>query len=792
MIFDLFSSVRFGILLLILLFVYSSIGSAGILYPTSFNIFHLDNWQQIVVREKRNFEMTEFEWFHWWPFKALIALICLTMATTTLRRIPLRPVNFGVWMIHVGIITLSLGSVWYFSAKVEGDVLLFRRQVIAQAVGDAQPVQFTAALRSSATLPTSAGPVALTVVSVDPEWELLTGEDAGKRVYAVGVQVRMPDGETFVRQLLDGYPEFTEDVIPGQGRAVKVTGERLLDESLQLTLAPKAEDWFYLVHSDALYLREVGTSEWIERPIPQGKLPRYNDSVAEPADLWPVPRDAEVAIDALEITAPASSHDDPLAGATISIDSYLRYAVINSRRVPGGNVRGPILNARLVSPEGSSPIQMVADDPVAGVFAGGFARFLTISNDAQLDAIIARAGGMLTVTTPETAQPIEIPIVSLPAQSENAAAQPIAGTEWSVQLVRLDRISPNQSGEMISVAFLDLAHSDGRAFRRWVFDQPRFNRDQMLNPDTGEYEMVTFDESIQIVLTPDSPVVFVAGPQPDMLRIITVNAQTRAISVEEISLREPLELGPSLGVVVDGYSYYSQIVSRPQVVPISQRVPEHDMTERLIRIALPSGPGKPAKTLWLPYHQYPYAGPNDTLPGDRFAPTKIKLSDGREIEILYSRQRRPLPQPMTLDRFEVDYQTGGFSGSNLSVDEWRSIVRFDSDATENRDASIVAVNAPAEQAGYWFFQAQWDPPRQGSAGLNYTVLGVGNRAGVVVQLLGCCIAVLGMIYAFYIKPMIKQRQRDAVYAKVTSGVASATASPARVLTVAEDETEEVT
>jgi hypothetical protein len=50
-----------------------------------------------------------------------------------------------------------------------------------------------------------------------------------------------------------------------------------------------------------------------------------------------------------------------------------------------------------------------------------------------------------------------------------------------------------------------------------------------------------------------------------------------------------------------------------------------------------------------------------------------------------------------------------------------------------------------------------------SKGLNYTVLGVGNRNGVVLQLLGCIIAVIGMMYAFYIKPIIKQRRRRAVY-----------------------------
>ena len=62
-----------------------------------------------------------------------------------------------------------------------------------------------------------------------------------------------------------------------------------------------------------------------------------------------------------------------------------------------------------------------------------------------------------------------------------------------------------------------------------------------------------------------------------------------------------------------------------------------------------------------------------------------------------------------------------------------------------------------------------------SKGLNYTVLGVGNRNGVVLQLLGCIIAVAGMMYAFYVKPIIKQRRRRAVYERIASPDAEASA-----------------
>jgi hypothetical protein len=81
------------------------------------------------------------------------------------------------------------------------------------------------------------------------------------------------------------------------------------------------------------------------------------------------------------------------------------------------------------------------------------------------------------------------------------------------------------------------------------------------------------------------------------------------------------------------------------------------------------------------------------------------------------------------------------------------------------------MNNPAEFEGLWFFQSSWDPPAapgfegdRGSRGLNYTILGVANRHGVFVQLLGCCIVVVGMIYAFYVKPYIRRRRLQRVMA----------------------------
>ena len=127
----LFSSVRFGIVLMSILFVYCSIGSAGVIFPSNGELVYDQ------LRQWRPFEMTEFEWFHWWPFDLLMVLMALNITVTTLRRIPLKAVNYGVWLIHGGILMMMLGCWIYFGTKVEGDAPVVRRMVTAELLGPA-------------------------------------------------------------------------------------------------------------------------------------------------------------------------------------------------------------------------------------------------------------------------------------------------------------------------------------------------------------------------------------------------------------------------------------------------------------------------------------------------------------------------------------------------------------------------------------------------------------------------------------------------------------------------------
>ncbi|MCB9845459.1 MAG: hypothetical protein H6811_05700 [Phycisphaeraceae bacterium] len=76
------------------------------------------------LRRLPSMEMTEIEFYAWWPLRVVLLLFVANMVTATVRRIEFRFVNLGVLLVHTGIVSIALGSIYYGSVKQEGDVLL--------------------------------------------------------------------------------------------------------------------------------------------------------------------------------------------------------------------------------------------------------------------------------------------------------------------------------------------------------------------------------------------------------------------------------------------------------------------------------------------------------------------------------------------------------------------------------------------------------------------------------------------------------------------------------------------
>lgn len=100
-----------------------------------------DRYADVTIRRLPAFEMTELEFYSWWPLRVVLVLFVVTMVVSTIRRIAFNVPNLGVLTVHTGIILLGLGSVYYGSMKLEGDVLLLAGPTGASGVPGEGPPQ---------------------------------------------------------------------------------------------------------------------------------------------------------------------------------------------------------------------------------------------------------------------------------------------------------------------------------------------------------------------------------------------------------------------------------------------------------------------------------------------------------------------------------------------------------------------------------------------------------------------------------------------------------------------------
>ncbi|RJP32087.1 MAG: hypothetical protein C4547_14575 [Phycisphaerales bacterium] len=740
---DLLSSVWFGVSLLVVLFLYCSIGSA---VPQ--------------LRQQPYFEMTEFEWFHWWPFDLLIVLICLNITVVTIRRIPLRLVNAGVWMIHVGIITLAIGSVIYFTRKIEGDVPVFRRAV-AMTAPDGTRAELVALPGASTSFQTSQGVYQVQVQSTHSDYTLLTGADKGRKTHAVTLMITPPAGEPFARQLLSGYPEYTEDVIPGKGRAIKTLGRALVDESFHAELEYVPATDFGVMSTWALYVREVGQAQWVERPI-RG-LPRYNDRIA--SRDWVV-CDEKVALRPIDLEVPPSDQADALSEASVHVTGFLRYAELRQHWRDGGAQLNPRLELAVSGPHA----QTQTFDLFAGSDShnklGGAIEFRWLPDASAVERLPTATESQLVFHVADPHAELTVPVTEQNVGQE-AAWTDVDGTPFSFRITGVMDNFARPAGGTVSIALVELRDGE-KTWTRIVADDPAATRDMPTMDGAAHAAGGGFlepDPRIEIRYEPaGAPMIFAALPDG---RLFVSAVVPGAEPLQRfVSIGEPISFDGAIQVTPTSLMLHAQADIKPYVVPLSARQRDARETFSMIRLEVTSG--GTTQTQWVRYNEWALPGPEFGVGRLPYTPVVFRLRDGRQVEVLFSREREELPSPVILEEFELISHDGGFTGSNLTVRNWESHVRFLDGDQWSDEIKSLSVNDPTEDRGFWFFQSAWDaPPRNNlSGGMNYTILGVGNREGVHIQLLGCCVSVAGMIFAFYVKPIIKRRRREQAAARV--------------------------
>lgn len=82
-------------------------------------------YNSTTLRRLPGVEMSELEFYSWWPLRIVLLAFVLNMVTATVRRIEFKFENLGVLTVHTGIVTIALGSVYYTGLKKEGDTIVF-------------------------------------------------------------------------------------------------------------------------------------------------------------------------------------------------------------------------------------------------------------------------------------------------------------------------------------------------------------------------------------------------------------------------------------------------------------------------------------------------------------------------------------------------------------------------------------------------------------------------------------------------------------------------------------------
>jgi len=824
---DRLTSVKLGITTLTLLFIYSALGSAGH-YPVI-----RDGglaWSDQMLRQLRPFEMTEFEWFHTPVFVALVALLCINLTLVTVRKIPFNTLKLGVWMIHSGIIIMTLGATWYFFTKYEGDTPVLRRAVAVdvEGVGSVQlPAKpgAVAVLHDHSVTPdgspqdpnaqldpddhASHGHWRFEVADVNPAYRMLSAGMEGVEDFAVTVRVTRPDGESFFRQLLQEHPSIVEDAVmvpttgPDQRPMQRVKnleefgGRLLFDERVSMDMRYEPQRQFWVKDSFAVALREVAPgdetpSPWDQRLI--DGMPRYNDYIDRPDDIWPPIGVSRIALDPIALDAPANGDAaTPTSDLRVRVTGYLRYAVLQDRWGPGppDGELFPVVTVRARLDGGDvRRAQLAAFDSSERTAFDGLLGFYWAADAEQLDDVRDRMrGGLLTISVGGASE--RLVVTEQTAAADDHPFIPIADSGFAYRVRQVvDRlVVPGlNDGVPVSVVEVELRTPESDLLRRWVFDDPELTRDLPDGADlptaTAAAGVLSSDPRVQTAFRPGAEeMAVVAGPDDVGIRIMLRPRPGGEPLEQRVTLGQVVPVAQGVGLSVDRLLTSAERVTKPFVIPRERRNQDTDRSLLLsmARVELLDRDGSLLGERWLPYHPYSF---NDTsLYAGRlgeFRPAVFNLPDGRTVQAIFTREKRDLPHQIALDDFELRAHVGGFTGESLSIRDWVSHLRFRDDAARDwGERREVRVNSPREQDGVWYFQAFWDAPMEdaqglmgGGGGKTFTGLGVGNREGVYTTLFGATLSVIGMMYAFYVKPIIKRRRQERVYRELAAAGAA--------------------
>jgi hypothetical protein len=693
----LLNSVPFGISLMVGIGLYIAGGSAR---PW----FREAGWDQIPGLGAW-FDETDMQFFDAWPLKIMIGLLVANLVVVTWRRIPLTPPRYGVWCIHSGIITLVLSTAVYYHLKVEGRVRIYTN-----------PAE---------------GPNTVSDFYDKDERSLYikVGNDLPQ-------EIALPD-----LPRMKGY-----DVT--LGNEVELTARKGLQQ-LEPTIQAR---------SDGPAVENYGVSEKWGHPV-------YFDVVG----YFPY---ANVATDFVQ---------KPTGGATgIEIDS-------------SG-----------ISEETRGQFYVMASDwrfAAQTQFQVAF-RHVELPTVEAIDNYRKSAAGLfhLTVSTNGTAGP------AFPQIDAQPGGTYVFPGGYTIKVLNYNPSFPmRETGKMVSTMMLAVT-TPTQKFQRVIIEGNPKQTDFRLGDDgrpMGMGAKLPLDPSLILSFSVDDPLrllpqatpagfstdeaagiqhtLITAPNQPGFTDIVTGYAQPVDIREIKDANGEDMELDPMASQPQGPFSgggddqaaaphamlqlHLKRMdhlvpVDEVRVVPKSKRNNDLDESGRMQVIRVRVQFGDYSQDVLVPFSAEAYEGVSlGSDPDIRWQGGLVQLPGvPSTIRLQLGNRRRPLPAELTLDKFEAI----PYPGLGNSFLDYKSTVTISTPVTPDGGGGetmtgVASANHPIyyDHGNWLFFQAAYD-----GSDKKWTELGVGNRPFVNMMVCGCVMIFVGLMYAFYAKPLIIRKMKQ--------------------------------
>ena len=247
-------------------------------------------------------------------------------------------------------------------------------------------------------------------------------------------------------------------------------------------------------------------------------------------------------------------------------------------------------------------------------------------------------------------------------------------------------------------------------------------------------------------------------------QIIDVQASfTKPVQIVDLSSGGQVQLpfeGSTIAAAVRRVNHF-RVISHVVQTPPARRVKDQDESGEKQVVVVRVTAGDWSQDVPVPFALYAAPDMLTLEPTQPWEMGVVKIPGAQgPLQLQLGFVSRPMPAQLTLKKFELVHYPGG-QGENGPFLDFRSTLEIVDPAGEH-SVDVASNNNPVYfDGGRWiFFQAGYDPQGQ------FSIIGVGNRPGVFVMVGGCAMIVLGVLYAFYVKPMVIRRMKVAALARL--------------------------